>query len=110
MPLYKRVRIEVFIPDLPNPAYQQLLRELANELTYTFGGCTISSNRGQYLSALGMIIPDPVHILFTDTALRLEQDRQALARYLREVKDSVVEALSSEEAVLITAYPVYHAE
>ena len=40
MPLSEKVRIEVYIPDLPQQISQNLLDALAQEFTYTFGGAT----------------------------------------------------------------------
>ena len=41
MPLSEKARIEVYIPDLPQQTYQNLLNALAQEFTYIFGGSTI---------------------------------------------------------------------
>jgi hypothetical protein len=41
LPLFEKARIEVYLPDLPKPAYQDLLDALEQEFTYTFGGATI---------------------------------------------------------------------
>ena len=40
MPLSEKARIEVYLPDVSRPEYQELLAELEQEFTYTFGGCT----------------------------------------------------------------------
>ncbi len=48
MPLSERVRIELFIPDLPDPIYSRLLEELGDELTYAFGGATVTPTQGKY--------------------------------------------------------------
>ena len=40
MPLSEKVRIEIFIPDLPDPIYGNILEQLGNELTYAYGGST----------------------------------------------------------------------
>ena len=37
MPLSEKARIEVYIPDLLQQTYQNLLNALAQEFTYTFG-------------------------------------------------------------------------
>jgi hypothetical protein len=37
------VRIEIYLPDLPNATYQNQRWALANELAYTFGGRSISA-------------------------------------------------------------------
>ena len=51
MPLSEKARVEVYVPDLPSPAYQNLLDALEREFTYTFGGCTIGRGlHGSYLA------------------------------------------------------------
>ena len=40
MPLSEKARIEVYLPDLPRRAYQDLLASLEREFSYSFGGCT----------------------------------------------------------------------
>jgi len=40
--LSERVRIEVFIPDLPDPSYTELLTQMQTEFSYAFGGCTVA--------------------------------------------------------------------
>lgn len=57
MPLSEKARVEVYLPDLPRAAYQDLLGVLEQEFTYTFGGCTIISGLdGSYLSQAGLQI------------------------------------------------------
>ena len=65
MPLSEKVRIELFIPDLPDPIYGRLVEELGDELSYAFGGCTVTSTQGKYRSTSGFILPDKINILFT---------------------------------------------
>ena len=74
MLLSERVRIEVFIPDLPDPSYAQLLTQLQTEFSHTFGGCTVLSASGSFLSASGIIFPDKISILFTDVLLDLHRE------------------------------------
>ena len=110
MLLSEKVRIEIFIPDLPDPSYGSLLTELETELSYTFGGCTLVSASGNFRSESGLILPDKINILFTDVALELERDRLRLGQYLERVQEAIQEALSREESILIAVYPVHHAE
>jgi len=72
--LSEKVRVEIFIPDLPDPSYRRLLTELETELSYTFGGCTLLSASGNFRSESGLIIPNNVSILFIDVALELERE------------------------------------
>jgi hypothetical protein len=110
LPLFERVRIEVFIPDLPDPTYSRILEEFGDELSYAFGGCTVTPSSGKYHSASGLILPDKINILFTDTPFEWEEDREALTRYAEELRDVIQRALEGEEAILVSIHRVYHVE
>lgn len=110
MPLSDKVRIEIFIPDLLDPAYGDLLDELAGELTYAFGGCTIVSASGRYRSLEAAILSDRINIVFSDSPLSWERDRLALAQYVDWLRRAVQRALAKEEAVLVCVYSVSHGE
>ncbi len=108
MPLSEKVRIELFIPDLPDPIYGRLLEALGDELSYAFGGATVTSSQGKYRSATGSILPDKISILFTDTPFYWEKDRLLIERYAGNLRQVVARALNGEEAILIAVYSVYH--
>lgn len=110
MPLSEKVRIEIFIPDLPDPIYSRLLEDLGDELSYAFGGCTVAQTSGKYRSASGIILPDKINILFTDTPFDWKKDRKTIEHYAQELQRVVERALEKEEAILIAAYPVFHIE
>ncbi len=110
MPLSEKVRIEIFIPDLPDPAYRHLLEELAGELTYAFGGCMLLLGTGKYRSSEALILSDKICILFSDAPLWWERDLLALERYLDWLKRAAQRALAREETVLISVYSVCHGE
>ncbi|MDQ3667042.1 MAG: hypothetical protein M3410_10820 [Acidobacteriota bacterium] len=82
MPLSEKIRIEIFIPDLPDPIYGRILDEFGDELSYAFGGCTIASTSGKYRSDSGVILPDRINILFTDAPFEWEKDRDVVERYM----------------------------
>ena len=110
MPLSERARVEVYLPDLPSPAYQELLERLEREFTYAFGGCTlIRSLSGSYLSHLGLPVQDRVHLLYTDTPFSFEAGFARLSRYTDAVRETAFEALE-EEAILVVALRVYHSD
>lgn len=110
MPLSERVRIEVYLPDLPREQYQNLLESLDLEFTHTFGGCTIIRGlTGSYLSQRGHPMQDRINLVYTDTAFAWTEDRAIASRYTDRLRQSVFESLE-EEAILIVAYPVYHSE
>ena len=110
MPLLEKVRVEIFIPDLPDPIYKSLLEELGDELSYAFGGCTVTQTSGKYRSESGVILPDKINILFTDTPFDWEKDRTVIEQYAQELKNVVQRALEKEEVVLIAVHPVFHVE
>ena len=110
MPLSEKARIEVYIPDLPQQTYQNLLNALAQEFTYTFGGSTIIRGLdGNYLSRRGLQIQDRVHLIYTDTPFAFKENFERLSRYTEALKDATFDALE-EEAILIVVLKVYHAE
>ena len=110
MPLSEKVRVEVFIPDLPDPIYNRLLEELGDELSYAFGGCTVTQTSGKYRSTSGTILPDKVNLLFTDTPFNWEKDRGIIEQYAQELQNVVQRALEKEEAILIAMYTVFHVD
>jgi hypothetical protein len=108
LPLFERARIELYLPDLPSPVYQELLAALEQEFTYTFGGCTLLRGlEGSYLSQLGLPIQDRINLLYTDAPFTLEGSFERLSRYTDALRETAFEALE-EEAVLVIAYPVHH--
>lgn len=108
MPLLERTRVEVYLPDLPFPEYQKLLRSFEEELTYAFGGATVVRGlEGCYLSRAGELVPDRINLLYSDTPLALSTDFSIVAAYTRELRRAGMEALS-EETVLVSVQQVYH--
>jgi len=108
LPLLERVRVEVYIPDLPADAYRYLLRSFEEEFTYTVGGCTIVSGlEGSYLSKTGAKIPDRINLIYTDLPLALSTNFDHIARYTGELREVSLDALA-EESVLIAVTQVYH--
>ena len=110
MPLSEKARIEVYLPDVPRPAYQDLLNTFEQEFTYAFGGCTtIRGLAGSYLSREGLTVKDRINLIFTDTPLIFAEDFDNLSRYTDHLRQAAFVALQ-EEAVLVAASPVYHSE
>jgi hypothetical protein len=110
LPLSEKARALVYLPDLPPPAYQDLLEALDQEFTYTFGGCTIIRGLdGSYLSRFGLKIRDRINLLYADTPFAFEDNFAKLSRYADELRDAAFLALE-EETVLVAVLKVYHAE
>lgn len=109
MPLLERARVELYLPDLPTAAYQNLLGAFDQEFTYAFGGCTIVRGlSGSYLSRAGVKTPDRINLIYTDLPLALSTNHESVARYAEELKQAAFESLA-EEAVLVVVTQVYHA-
>jgi len=109
LPLSERARIEVYLPDLPTPAYQELLEALEREFTYTFGGCTILRGlSGSYLSRLGLPMEDRINLIYSDTPFGFDASFDRVSRYADTLRMAAFQALD-EEAILIAALKVYHA-
>jgi hypothetical protein len=110
LPLSEKVRVEIFIPELPDPAYVSLLEQLGDEVSYSFGGCTVISTAGKYRSTSGAILPDRINILFSDIPCQWNKDRLLITQYVDRLKSAVQSALKSEEAVQRSMYSVCHVE
>ena len=108
MPLFERTRIEIFIPELALPAYQDILRAFQREFAFAFGGCsTLTGVQGHYVSISGQLIPDTINLVFVDIPYSLNSDRETLTIYCDYLEEVASLALE-EETVLITASPCYH--
>ncbi len=109
MQLLEKVRMEVYLPDLPVDSYRDLLETFETEFTYAFGGCSIMRGiDGRYLSQAGGIIPDRINLIYSDLPLNLIDDLETLTKYTGKLKQIAFEALT-EEAILITVIQVFHA-
>jgi hypothetical protein len=109
LPLLERVRVEVYVPDLPVPHYRNLLLSFEEEFTYAFGGCTIVQGlERSYLSSSGVKIPDRINLIFADLPLALSSNFDRAGQYADELKQVASETLN-EEAVFVTVAPIFHA-
>lgn len=110
MPLSEKARVEVYLPDLPRRAYQDLLDALAREFAYTFGGCTIVRGLdGNYLSQAGVQIQDRINLIYTDTPYAFEEHFETISKYADKLKAAAFAALE-EEAILVAVIKIHHAE
>ena len=110
MPLSKKARVEVYIPDLLGANYQEFLNILEREFTYTFGGCTINRElSGSFQSRTGLPVPDRISLIHTNTAFDLEEALPLISIYVDDLRQSALRMLN-EEAILVAVLPVYHSE
>lgn len=110
MPLSAKARIEIYLPDHLSLASQELLIVFNQEFTHTFGGATLWRGLdGSYLAQNGQTMRDRINLLYCDTLFSLDENADEIAAYIAKLRQAVIDALH-EEAVLIVALPVYHAE
>jgi hypothetical protein len=108
LPLLERARVEVYVPDQPNPRNRNLLLSFEEEFTYAFGGCTIARGlNGSYLSRNGIKTPDRINLIYTDLPVALSINFDKAARYADELKNAATEVLK-EESVFVTISQIYH--
>ncbi len=108
MPLFAKERVEVYLPDLLEPSYQNLLQALDDEFTYNFGGCTIIRGLdGSYLSKFSEKIQNRINLIYTDTPYSFEENSDLLSTYSDKIRKAAFEALE-EEAILFVVWQVYH--
>jgi hypothetical protein len=108
LPLSEKARIEIYLPDLPKQAYQDLLDALDQEFTYAFGGCTIIRGlEGSYLSQAGLKLQDRINLIYTDTPYGFDNNFETISKYSDKLREAAFRALE-EEAILVVAHKVYH--
>ena len=108
MPLSKRARIEVYLPDNRKPAYRRLQKAFEQEFLETFGGATVIRDiKGLYLSASGKTDSDKINLIYADTPFDFDKHFTALSKYADELRQAALEA-SDEESILIVVHEIYH--
>lgn len=108
LPLSAKARVEVYLPDLPNAIYRDVLQTFSREFTSAFGGCTIVEGlKGSYLSNHGQVISDRINLIYTDTPFDFQKNRKAVAHYAEAIRSAADKALE-EEAILVAVLEVYH--
>ena len=107
MPLSKKARIEVYLPDKPKPAYRRLQKTFENEFLQTFGGATVIKDiKGLYLSESNKTDSDKINLVYVDTPFDFEKNFKALSKYTDELREAALEA-SEEESILIVVHQTY---
>jgi hypothetical protein len=77
-------------------------------LTYTFGGCTVARNfEGYYLSTAGVVIRDPIVVVFSDAPFAMDSQFDRLGEYADALRQAAQQALD-EEAILIAVSRIHH--
>ena len=108
-----KTRVEPYVPIRYEAAYQETLTWLITEFTELRGGCTVLENTGgYYLSGSNRIIDDRVSVVYCDFPMSWNKraERNDVREYCAALQTFLLENLWDEEAVLIVAYPVSHAQ
>lgn len=109
MPLLKRARVEIYLPDGNKPRFRRLQQAIEQEFVYTFGGCTVIKNtKGLYLNSDRKPDADRINLVYADAPFDFDKHFKALSLYTDQLREAVHEA-SGEESVLILVHEIYHA-
>jgi hypothetical protein len=108
LPLSKRARIEVYLPDRKKANYRRLHRAFEQEFLTTFGGCTVIKDiKGLYLGSDGKADADRIDLIYADTPFDFDKNFKALSKYADEIRQAATEA-TEEESVLVVVHEIYH--
>jgi hypothetical protein len=108
LPLSKRARIEIYIPERETSNYAVLESVFEQEFLHTFGGCTVIRNiKGMYLGSDGKTDVEPVNLVYSDTPFDFEKHFDDIEQYTDQLRSAALEA-SEEESILIVVHEIYH--
>ena len=108
MPLSKRARLEIYLPQKNSALNKRLRRAFENEFIQTFGGCTVINGiKGLYLDSVGKSVTDTITLLYTDTPFDFDENFQLLSAYADALRNAVLDA-TTEESVLVVVHEIYH--
>lgn len=108
MPLSKRARIEIYLPERGNEAYARLHRAFEQEFLLTFGGCTVIKNtKGLYLGSDGAADFDRINVIYADTSFGFDENFEDISAYTDQLRNAALEA-TQEESILIVVHGIYH--
>ena len=110
LPLSKRARIEIYIPERETSDYALLENAFEQEFLHTFGGCTVIRNiKGMYLGSDGRTEVEPVSLVYSDTPFDFDEHFEEYFERIRRIKlgEAALEA-SDEESILVVVHAIYH--
>ena len=108
MPLSKRARIEIYIPERETSNYAVLESVFEQEFLHTFGGCTVIRNiKGIYLGSDKETEVEPVTLVYSDTPFDFDDHFEAIEKYTDDLRVAALEA-SDEESILVVVHEIYH--
>jgi len=108
LPLSKRARIEIYIPERETSDYALLENVFEQEFLHTFGGCTVIRNiKGMYLGSEKRTEVEPVSLVYSDTPFDFDEHFSEIAEYTDDLRQAALEA-SDEESILIVVHEIFH--
>ena len=108
MPLSKRARIEIYLPERGRNDYARLQRAFETEFLHTFGGCTVIKGiKGLYKGSDEQTDKDRVNLVYADTPFDFDEHFDAISKYVDELRTAAL-AASDEESILIVVHQIYH--
>ena len=108
MPLSKRARIEIYIPERETSDYALLENAFEQEFLHTFGGATVIRNiKGMYVGSDERTEVEPVSLVYSDTPFDFDEYFEEIEKYTDELRETALEA-SNEESILIVVNAIYH--
>lgn len=107
LPLLKRARIEVYLPERRKANYRRLQRAVEQEFLMTFGGCTVIKDiKGLYLDSSGKPDFDRMNLVYADTPFDFDKNFNAISKYCDDLREVAREA-TEEESILVVVHGVY---
>jgi hypothetical protein len=108
LPLSKRARIEIYLPDREDARYRRLQSAIENEFLHTFGGCTvIKDTKGLYKGSDKKADVDRISLLSSDAPFDFDENFAALSEYTDSLREAAL-AATEEESILIVVHEIYH--
>jgi hypothetical protein len=108
LPLSKRARIEIYLPERGRNDYARLQRAFETEFLHTFGGCTVIKGiKGLYKGSDEQADKDRVNLVYADTPFDFDEHFEAISKYADELRTAAL-AASDEESILIVVHQIYH--
>ena len=108
MPLSKRARIEIYLPERGRSDYARMQRAFEQEFLHTFGGCTVIRDiKGLYLGSDKQTDEDEIDLVYTDTPFDFDDHFEEISKYTDDLRAAAL-AASDEESILIVVHGIYH--
>ena len=108
MPLSKRARLEIYLPQKTSAVNKRLRQAFEYEFLQTFGGCTVINGiKGLYLDSDDKGDRDEITLVYTDTPFDFDENFGMLAAYADSLRQAAKEA-TMEESILVVVHEIYH--